>query len=165
MGQEHEKQERLAAFKGFQVTETLCKEGGANPDWKFLHCLPRKPHEVADEVRWLGPFSWAMQLKILAQVFYGPRSLVFPEAENRKWTTMSVFQYVLSPLFLRQLHESCLAIAWHSVIGRLILSGPQKKRPRPRSSECFFYGAKALTQRRCQVDRERDLDSMATISR
>lgn len=50
MGQEAEKEERLKAFKGYQVTETLCREGGANTDWKFLHCLPRKEHEVDDEV-------------------------------------------------------------------------------------------------------------------
>lgn len=42
----------------------------ANPDWTFMHCLPRKTEEVDDEV------------------FYSPRSLVFPEAENRKWTIM-----------------------------------------------------------------------------
>ncbi|PPQ74824.1 hypothetical protein CVT24_003651 [Panaeolus cyanescens] len=74
MGQEAEKAERLQAFQGYQVTEQLCKEGGANPDWTFLHCLPRKPDEVDDEV------------------FYGPRSLVFPEADNRKWTIMAVFE-------------------------------------------------------------------------
>jgi hypothetical protein len=51
MGQEAEKEERLNAFKGYQVTEELCKRGGANPDWKFLHCLPRKSQEVDDEVR------------------------------------------------------------------------------------------------------------------
>lgn len=51
MGQEAEKEERLKAFHGYQVTEQMCKEGGANPDWKFMHCLPRKPHEVDDEVR------------------------------------------------------------------------------------------------------------------
>ena len=51
MGQEAEKTERLKAFEGYQVTEALCKEGRANPDWKFLHCLPRKPNEVDDEVR------------------------------------------------------------------------------------------------------------------
>jgi len=73
MGQEAEKEERLKAFKGYQVTETLCREGGANPDWKFLHCLPRKADEVDDEV------------------FYGPRSLVFSESDNRKWTIMAVF--------------------------------------------------------------------------
>ncbi|KAK7027322.1 ornithine carbamoyltransferase [Paramarasmius palmivorus] len=73
MGQEAEKTQRLKDFQGYQVTEALCKEGGANPDWKFMHCLPRKADEVDDEV------------------FYGPRSLVFPEADNRKWTTMAVF--------------------------------------------------------------------------
>lgn len=50
MGQESEKEERIKAFQGYQVTEALCHEGGANPDWKFLHCLPRKEHEVDDEV-------------------------------------------------------------------------------------------------------------------
>lgn len=73
MGQENEKAQRLKDFEGYQVTEKLCAEGGANPNWKFMHCLPRKQHEVDDEV------------------FYGDRSLVFPEADNRKWTIMGVF--------------------------------------------------------------------------
>jgi ornithine carbamoyltransferase len=51
MGQETEKAQRLRDFQGYQVTEALCKEGGADPNWKFLHCLPRKPDEVDDEVR------------------------------------------------------------------------------------------------------------------
>ena len=42
----------------------------ARPDWTFLHCLPRKKDEVDD------------------QVFYSSHSLVFPQAENRKWTIM-----------------------------------------------------------------------------
>jgi ornithine carbamoyltransferase len=77
MGQEAEKEARLKAFNGFQVTEKLCQESGAKPDWKFLHCLPRKAEEVDDEV------------------FYGPRSHVFREGENRKWTIMACFRSVL----------------------------------------------------------------------
>ena len=50
MGQEAEKAERLQAFQGYQVTEALCREGGAKPNWQFMHCLPRKPDEVDDEV-------------------------------------------------------------------------------------------------------------------
>ncbi|XP_010854867.1 PREDICTED: ornithine carbamoyltransferase, mitochondrial, partial [Bison bison bison] len=68
MGQEEEKKKRLQAFQGYQVTMKTAKV--AAPDWTFLHCLPRKPEEVDNEV------------------FYSPRSLVFPEAENRKWTIM-----------------------------------------------------------------------------
>lgn len=76
MGQEAEKEQRLKDFSGYQITEELCREGGANPNWKFLHCLPRKQDEVDDEV------------------FYGPRSLVWDESDNRKWTIMALFEYV-----------------------------------------------------------------------
>ena len=72
MGQEAEAAARKSSFAGFQVTEALAKAGGARPDWAFLHCLPRKPNEVDDEV------------------FYGQRSLVWDEAENRKWTFQAV---------------------------------------------------------------------------
>lgn len=74
MGQEAEKQQRLQDFAGFQITMDMAKKGGASKDWKFMHCLPRKQEEVDDEV------------------FYSDRSLVFPEAENRKWTIMAIFE-------------------------------------------------------------------------
>ena len=45
--------------------------GLAAKDAVFLHCLPRKPEEVSDDV------------------FYSDKSLVFPEAENRMWTVMA----------------------------------------------------------------------------
>ena len=71
MGQEAEKAQRLKTFEGFQVTEELAKRGGAKRDWRFMHCLPRHPEEVSDEV------------------FHGPRSLVFPEGENRLWAAIA----------------------------------------------------------------------------
>uniref|UniRef100_A0A7N5ZUC1 ornithine carbamoyltransferase n=1 Tax=Anabas testudineus TaxID=64144 RepID=A0A7N5ZUC1_ANATE len=76
MGQEEEKAKRLKDFHGYQIT----METGsvANPDWMFLHCLPRKMEEVDDEV------------------FYSSRSLVFPEAENRKWTIMGLMVSLLT---------------------------------------------------------------------
>jgi len=61
MGQEHEQNARLESFTGFQVSEAMAQRGGAAADWRFMHCLPRHAEEVTDEV------------------FYGPRSLVFPE--------------------------------------------------------------------------------------
>ncbi|KAI9847518.1 MAG: ornithine carbamoyltransferase [Pleopsidium flavum] len=74
MGQEAEKAKRLKAFEGFQITPELAHRGGAKPGWKFMHCLPRHPEEVNDEV------------------FYSPRSLVFPEAENRVWAAISALE-------------------------------------------------------------------------
>lgn len=74
MGQEEESQKRLKAFAGYQVTEDMAQRGGAKKDWKFMHCLPRHAEEVSDEV------------------FYGSRSLVFPEAQNRLWSAIAVLE-------------------------------------------------------------------------
>ncbi|KAL4873180.1 hypothetical protein BDV12DRAFT_182426 [Aspergillus spectabilis] len=74
MGQEEEKVKRLREFAGFQITADLAKRGGAKEGWKFMHCLPRHPEEVSDDV------------------FYSHRSLVFPEAENRLWAAISALE-------------------------------------------------------------------------
>lgn len=74
MGQEEEKQKRLRDFAGFQVTKELVERGGAKEGWKFMHCLPRHPEEVSDEV------------------FYSPASLVFQEAENRLWSCIAALE-------------------------------------------------------------------------
>jgi ornithine carbamoyltransferase len=75
MGQEEESARRLKAFEGYQITNDLAKRGGAREGWKFMHCLPRHPEEVADEV------------------FYDKeRSLVFQEAENRLWAAVSALE-------------------------------------------------------------------------
>lgn len=74
MGQEEEKAKRMKAFEGFQITSDLAKRGGAKENWAFMHCLPRHPEEVSDEV------------------FYGPRSVVFREAENRLWAAISALE-------------------------------------------------------------------------
>ncbi|BEI92954.1 uncharacterized protein CcaverHIS019_0505820 [Cutaneotrichosporon cavernicola] len=71
MGQEDETAARLKAFEGYQITMDMARTHGAKEGWKFMHCLPRHKEEVDDEV------------------FYSDRSLVFPEAENRKWTIMA----------------------------------------------------------------------------
>ncbi|KAK7752326.1 ornithine carbamoyltransferase [Diatrype stigma] len=74
MGQEDEAQKRLRDFEGFQVTTELALRSGAKPGWKFMHCLPRHPEEVSDDV------------------FYSPRSLVFAEAENRLWAAVAALE-------------------------------------------------------------------------
>lgn len=90
MGQEAEKAQRLKDFAGFQITSDLMNRAGAKKDWKFMHCLPRKAEEVSDEASFALGFGQNQDL-IFCQVFYSDRSLVFPEAENRKWTTQACF--------------------------------------------------------------------------
>ncbi|MHA2169859.1 MAG: ornithine carbamoyltransferase [Candidatus Kariarchaeaceae archaeon] len=70
MGQDEEYQQRVDAFQGYQVTMKLSSHAAS--DWTFMHCLPRKSHEVDDEV------------------FYSDRSMVWDEAENRMYTVMAV---------------------------------------------------------------------------
>jgi ornithine carbamoyltransferase len=64
MGQEEEAQKRMEAFRGFQVSAELM--GAAEPGAIFLHCLPAHIGEEVTE-----------------EVFEGPQSRVFDEAENR----------------------------------------------------------------------------------
>jgi len=75
MGQEEDANQKKKDFAGYQVNDQLMSI--ANPQAVFLHCLPRKPEEVSDEV------------------FYSEKSLVFPEAENRMWTVMAVTMALL----------------------------------------------------------------------
>jgi ornithine carbamoyltransferase len=64
MGQEDEAQARARAFEGFQVDGALMERAAA--DAIFLHCLPAHRGE-----------------EVTADVIDGPRSRIFPEAENR----------------------------------------------------------------------------------
>jgi len=64
MGQEEEAGEREAAFDGFRVDDALMN--AASDDSIFLHCLPAYRGK-----------------EVTAEVFEGPRSKVFDEAENR----------------------------------------------------------------------------------
>ncbi|WP_425590272.1 ornithine carbamoyltransferase [Fictibacillus sp. B-59209] len=64
MGWEDETNERLEAFKDYQVnSESL---SGANPDYIFMHCLPAHRGE-----------------EVTGEIIDGTHSVVFEEAENR----------------------------------------------------------------------------------
>jgi ornithine carbamoyltransferase len=71
MGDENEKEKRLRDFKGYTVTNELMKLAKANSI--FLHCLPAYyGYEVTKEVA------------------YGPKSVIYDEAENRMWAQMAI---------------------------------------------------------------------------
>lgn len=61
---------------------------GADKNWVFLHCLPRKQEEVTDDI------------------FYSSQSLVWQEAENRMWTVMVIMLwcFFFNVFFLKQLY-------------------------------------------------------------
>lgn len=78
MGQEDEAAGREEAFRSFQVDDMLM--GGARPDGIFLHCLPAHRGE-----------------EVTASVIDGPRSRVFPEAENRLHAQKALLVELLAP--------------------------------------------------------------------
>lgn len=76
MGQEEEAVARAAAFRGFCVDEALMDR--AAPEAIFLHCLPAHRGE-----------------EVSAGVIDGPRSRIFPEAENRLHAQKSILAELL----------------------------------------------------------------------
>jgi len=71
MGQEDERDQRLAAFAGYTVDEKLL--GAARPDAHFLHCLPAHRGE-----------------EVTAEVIDGPQSAVWQQAANRMHATRAL---------------------------------------------------------------------------
>ena len=85
MGDEDEKEARVAAFKGYTVTEAHMAR---TDDAIFLHCLPAYyGYEVTKDVA------------------HGPRSAVFDEAENRLWAQMAILVWLLAPWRIQALAE------------------------------------------------------------
>ncbi len=78
MGQEEESKERIAAFKNYQVNETLMAE--ANHDALFMHCLPAHRGE-----------------EVTAGVIDNPQqSVVWDEAENRLHAQKALLEKLLA---------------------------------------------------------------------
>lgn len=77
MGQDAEKEERIKAFKGFQVDKKLF--ANAKDDAIFMHCLPAyRGYEVTEDI------------------IDGPMSVIFDEAENRLHAQKAVMQILMS---------------------------------------------------------------------
>lgn len=76
MGFEAEAQQRLDAFREYQVTSALMKL--AKPDALFMHCLPAHRGEEVE-----------------AAVIDGPQSVVWDEAENRMHAQKALIEFLL----------------------------------------------------------------------
>jgi ornithine carbamoyltransferase len=81
MGQEAEAQQRLQAFRGFQVDAELM--AAARPEAVFLHCLPAHRGE-----------------EVAAEVADGPQSRIFDEAENRLHVQKAILLWLLGGVTL-----------------------------------------------------------------
>lgn len=76
MGQEAERQQRMEAFRHFQVNRAVMRT--AAPDALFMHCLPAHRGE-----------------EVSADVIDGPQSVVWDEAENRLHAQKALLEFLL----------------------------------------------------------------------
>ncbi len=85
--------ERIAALAPYQVNQGLMDAAG--PQAVFLHCLPAF-HDLKTGIgREMGEKFGRQEMEVTDEVFEGPRSLVFDEAENRMHTIKAVMAATL----------------------------------------------------------------------
>jgi ornithine carbamoyltransferase len=75
MGDEDEREKRLSDLQPYQVNATLM--GMAKPEALFLHCLPAHEGE-----------------EVSSDVYQGPQSIVFDEAENRLHAQKAILSFL-----------------------------------------------------------------------
>ena len=76
MGQENQRETRIADFNGYQVNDALVRLG--KPDVMVMHCLPAHRGE-----------------EITSDVLDGPRSVVFDQAENKLHLHMALLEKLM----------------------------------------------------------------------
>ncbi|MBR2676323.1 MAG: ornithine carbamoyltransferase [Solobacterium sp.] len=85
--------ERINLMKPYQVNAQLMKTAGEQA--VFLHCLPSY-HDLRTEIgKQVGEKYRMNALEVTDDVFEGPQSLVFDEAENRMHTIKAVMAAIL----------------------------------------------------------------------
>lgn len=79
MGDEHEAELRVRAFKKYQVTQKVMDEAHPGANAIFMHCLPAYRGK-----------------EVTAEVIDGPQSVVFDQAENRMHTQNALLVHLLA---------------------------------------------------------------------
>ena len=85
--------ERIAALKPYQVNAALMANAG--PQCRFMHCLPAF-HDLNTTIgRQIHDKFGLTAMEVTDDVFEGPQSIVFDEAENRMHTIKAVMAATL----------------------------------------------------------------------
>ena len=86
--------ERIADLSGYQVNEKAFEH--AKPSAIFMHCLPAF-HDLKTTIgRQVYEKFGLAELEVTDEVFEGPRSVVFDEAENRMHSIKAIMKATLS---------------------------------------------------------------------
>ena len=86
--------ERIRDLTPYRVTQALMDNAG--PQCRFMHCLPAF-HDLGTAIgRQIQQKFGIDCMEVTDQVFEGPQSIVFDEAENRMHTIKAVMAATLS---------------------------------------------------------------------
>ncbi len=86
-------EERINALSPYQVNQALMNNAG--PQCRFMHCLPAFHDHKTTVGREMGERFGRDSMEVSDQVFEGPQSIVFDEAENRMHTIKAVMAATL----------------------------------------------------------------------
>lgn len=95
MGEEAKASERIALLKEYQVTAELLAASG-NPAVLFEHCLPAFHDLNTSVMTQLAQEHGLVEMEVTDEVFRGPHSVVFDQAENRMHTIKAVMVATLT---------------------------------------------------------------------
>ena len=86
-------EERIRALSPYQVNQALMQAAG--PQCRFMHCLPSF-HDLNTEIGQTIHDKYGLNcMEVTDEVFEGPQSIVFDEAENRMHTIKAVMAATL----------------------------------------------------------------------
>ncbi len=86
-------QKRIGDLSPYQVTADVMKNAGENA--VFMHCLPAYHNHETTVGKEVGEKFGLAALEVTEEVFEGPQSIVFDEAENRMHTIKAVMAATL----------------------------------------------------------------------
>ncbi len=99
MGEEVDPKERIKLLQPYQINQELLTQTGKD-DTIIMHCLPAYHDHLTKVGKQLGELFNMDALEITDDIFNGPHSVVFDEAENRMHSIKAIMAVTLGNLFI-----------------------------------------------------------------